>query len=199
MRRINQPVNPGISHGLLSTMTEHTNFHPSGSSIHLLTSHYPIPSPFLQFHKMAKTKKSGDTITSRLALVMKSGKGKSCPARTWNRTVLTVPSHHGQQVDHEDSPLRQGQVDPHLCQLPAPAQVRARVLRDARKDPSAPLQWQQRTSNPHSTTLSRVVEAGSQLHYSEKKLASPLRRVKLLSDGISLGVPESALTNSCID
>ncbi|KAJ5378710.1 60S ribosomal protein [Penicillium cosmopolitanum] len=45
---------------------------------------------------MVKAKKSGETISSRLALVMKSGK-----------------------VRHEDPPLRQGQAHPHCRQLPS--------------------------------------------------------------------------------
>ena len=99
---------------------------------------------------MVKTKKSGDTLASRLALVMKSGKGKfSLNFSIVNKIgANTLSSHHGFQVHHEDSPLRQGQAGPHLRQLPSSAQVRARVLRHARQDPRPPLQRQQRTSFP---------------------------------------------------
>lgn len=103
---------------------------------------------------MAKNKKSGDTISSRLALVMKSGKGESI---SHDSKVcikpLTLPSHHGLQVYHEDPSLRQGQTHPYCWQLPSSAQVRTRVLRHARQDPRAPLQRQQRTSTLPLATI----------------------------------------------
>lgn len=75
---------------------------------------------------MVKTKKSGDTLSSRLALVMKSGKGKQVfSIAQMSNSLTTSLSYHGYQVHHEDSPLWQGQARPHLRKLPSSAQVRA--------------------------------------------------------------------------
>ncbi|KMQ42279.1 hypothetical protein HL42_7018 [Trichophyton rubrum] len=67
---------------------------------------------------MAKAKKTTDTLSSRLALVMKSGKGM----------LLRLGSHYGIQIYPQDPPLWQGQAHPHCWKLPTSAQVGARVL-----------------------------------------------------------------------
>lgn len=93
--------------------TTSTNYH----------NHYAFHFPLLITpFNMAKTKKSADNFSSRLALVMKSGKGESSIASP-ALSLLTEPSDHGQQIHHEDPPLRQGQAGPHRRQLPALAQV----------------------------------------------------------------------------
>lgn len=79
---------------------------------------------------MAKAKKTGDTVSSRLALVMKSGKGWP-NSHLRSRKSLTEDSHHGHQIHLQDPPLWKGQADPDCRKLPATAQVRARVLRHA--------------------------------------------------------------------
>lgn len=79
-----------------------------------------------------KTKKTADSINSRLALVMKSGKGSNLPQSTAtqsqaNLTVRKISSHSGLQVNPQVPPIRQSQACHHRRQHPAPAQERARV------------------------------------------------------------------------
>ena len=85
-----------------------------------------------------KTKKAADSINSRLALVMKSGKGMSSafvPHASYtsrhgkhsDRLMITVLSYSGLQVNLEDSSLRQGQACYHRRQHPSTPQERARM------------------------------------------------------------------------
>ena len=79
-----------------------------------------------------KAKKTADSINSRLALVMKSGKGKDTklPSKLTNTGLHPdiCCSHPRLQVYSEDPPIRQGQARHHRWQHPSSPQVRIGVL-----------------------------------------------------------------------
>ena len=56
--------------------------------LHTLSTHHPTTPTHPPLFKMVKNKKAGETISSRLALVMKSGKGEF-----FRESALCVSSH----------------------------------------------------------------------------------------------------------
>ena len=96
-----------------------------------------------------KAKKAADSINSRLALVMKSGKGmlhlELCASfpRKSHLELISPTSHSRLQIHTQISTIWQSQTRHHRWQHPAPPQERARVLLHAVQDQCAPFRWKQ--------------------------------------------------------
>lgn len=82
------------------------------------------------------------------------------PFLPFHRQVRQV--HPRVQDRAQVSPLREVQAGDHLQQLPPAAQVRARVLRDARQDRRAPLLWKCVTARIPSHARHRSTESGEE-------------------------------------
>ncbi|OKP09226.1 60S ribosomal protein L30-1 [Penicillium subrubescens] len=118
---------------------------------------------------MAKTKKSGDTLASRLALVMKSGK----VTMGSKSTMKTLRSGKAKLVLIAGNcpPLRKSELEYYAMLAKVPVHH----------------------FNGNNSTLIRAVAAASQLHYSEKKLAPSTSESEVAQrwDSPNKGNPES--------
>ena len=90
-----------------------------------------------------KAKKAADNINSRLALVMKSGKGKPLIGASAEQLAKSAPSHIGLQVNSQIPTIWQGQARYHCRQYSTSTQKRARVLLHAGKVQRTPFRWKQ--------------------------------------------------------
>jgi len=102
-----------------------------------------------------KTKRTADSINSRLALVMKSGKvtlGYKSVLKTLRSGKAKLVIIAGQYTSFQD--VRRAYLTPILRQHTSSPQVRARVLLHAFQDTGPPLLWQQRTCTIHITPIS---------------------------------------------
>lgn len=97
-----------------------------------------------------KAKKTADSINSRLALVMKSGKGMT--EKHLEDEILCLTSfkcsHPRLQVYSQIFALRKSEVGHHRWQYSSSTKERTRVLFDAVKDKRSPLRGKQCRSYP---------------------------------------------------
>ena len=71
-----------------------------------------------------KTKKTADSINSRLALVMKSGKGEQASSPLLGQILTHITSYSRLQVNPQDSPIWKGQARHHCWKHTTPPKER---------------------------------------------------------------------------